>query len=254
MLVWLCTNVAWRQCRLGSPGSLGRHQKKECRSAGGFPPWSRAPTFASDSGFWRIARGESSCSMNGKFRTAWRAISLRSSNLGTRTRYRQRLSLTRWASSVFRVQSDYSRSSIAASMKWFNAARHSSISSPSVPLSSDMRNEIRCGRRSDLCCAAASHLPLNGSNNSTSNLWKIADIPRHHRKPMNASRGGDHRILEQRLRLPVLEARPFPKSRHVHRQDTVAVDDTAEPGFQFPTLSPCPVRASSRYRPEFLRP
>ena len=64
-------------------------------------------------------------------------------------------------------------------------------------------------------------------------FMEIADIPRHHRQPMNASRGGDHRILEQRIRLPVLEARPFPKSRHVHRQDTVAVDDPTEPGFQF---------------------
>ena len=34
---------------------------------------------------------------------------------------------------------------------------------------------------------------------------ETANIPRHYRQPMNPSRGGDHRILENLIRLPVHE-------------------------------------------------
>ena len=106
------------------------------------------------------------------------------------------------------------------------------ISSRSVPLLSETREEIGAAV-AQISPVRSRSLALERVKQFHLEFMEIADIPRHHRQPMNASRGGDHRILEQRIRLPVLEARPFPKSRHVHRQDTVAVDDTAEPGFQF---------------------
>src|SRR5258708_6472753 len=62
---------------------------------------------------------------------------------------------------------------------------------------------------------------------------EIAFVASGHGEAVNARGGGDHRILNQGIRLAVHETRPFAKAERIHRQNLDGGRELIYPGLDF---------------------
>ncbi len=72
---------------------------------------------------------------------------------------------------------------------------------------------------------------------------EVANVSRRHRQSVHPRRRRDHGVLDQSVRLAMLETRPLPKGGRIHRQNAVTGGQPGRARFPAPAPSPCPARA-----------